>query len=189
MVRDLIDEDPAVGSAALQGLLFKQIADRATPLAETRPITLPTGKELAKQISAAKLAMDKRNEIIHSFWIVGGDDEDPAYQSRSERARVVRRERIRVITPEGSKVVYRNRTEPLVRKVEYALEVLPQDIDMVSRDLSNVSNALLEIWYRIAKELGRSHRDEVDPTLESYPNRQFVDPSRIRRSPSQGRKR
>lgn len=110
VVRELIDEDPTVGSAALQGLLFKQIADRATPLAETRRVSLPTGKELAKQISAAKLAMDKRNEIIHSFWIVEGDGGDPALQSRSERARVVRRERIRVVTPEGSKVVYRNRT-------------------------------------------------------------------------------
>lgn len=189
VVRELIDEDPTVGSAALQGLLFKQIADRANPLAETRRITVPTGKELAKQISAAKLAMDKRNEIIHSFWIVEGDDGDPALQSRSERARVVRRERIRVVTPEGSKVVYRNRTEPLVRKVEYALEVLPQDIDRISRELSSASSALLEVWFRIAKELGRSHRDEVDPTLESYPNRQFVDPSRIRRSPSQERKR
>jgi hypothetical protein len=189
VVRELIDDDPAVGTAALQGLQFKQIADRALPLAETRRITLQTGRELEKQLRVGRKAMDRRNTLIHSFWIVEGDDGDPPLQSRLERARITRRERIRVETPEGSKVRYRDTPEQLRRHVEFALEVLPADIDDASRALADASNALLLIWYRIAKELGRSHPDEADPTLESYPNRQYVDLTTIRRSDSRARPR
>jgi hypothetical protein len=183
IVRELIDDDPTVGTAALHGLLFKQIADRAMPLAETRRISLTTGRRLSKQIHAARKAMDERNTLIHSFWIVEGDDDDPPLQARSERARVVRRERLRISTPKGSKITYRDSPEQLMHRTEFVQEVLPADIDEVAKQLADASNELLGIWYRIAKELGRSYPDPTDPTMESYPNRQFIDMSAIRLSP------
>ena len=66
-------------------------------------------------------------------------------------------------TPGGSKIVYRDIPERLTHHVEFALEVLPTDIDEVAKALSQASTALLGTWYRIAKELGRSHPDEHDP--------------------------
>lgn len=184
IVRELIDDDPKVGTAALHGLLFKQIADRAMPLAETRAISLTTGRRLSKQIEAARKAMDERNKVIHSFWIVEGDEGDPALQARSERARVVRRERVRINTPKGPKLTYRDTPEKLTHRTEFALEILPADIDEVAKQLAETSNGLLGTWYRIANELGRSYPDPTDPTMQSYPNRQFVDTSSIRRSGS-----
>jgi hypothetical protein len=182
VVCELIDEDPAIGRAALFGLQFSQVADRAVPLVETRRISRRTGQELILQIAASKAAMSKWNELIHSFWIVEGDDGDPALQVRSERARVVRTERVRTVTPAGSKVTYKDKPVQLTHRVELAIEVTADDISDVAAKLSEASDALLQIWYRIAKELRRSHPDPDDPTLESYPNRQFVDVATIKLS-------
>jgi len=146
---ELIDDDPAVGRAVLGSLGFAQIADRILALLPHRHLTAGSRTWIQDGVSAAKRAMIRRNQLLHSHWIADGGGE-PALQLR------------------------RAKSGP-----DYAMEVEVEDIEDVSKALDNACSNLRIGWVRLVMDLGRTEADPdaSRPGMRTAPNRwQFPDP-------------
>jgi len=82
IANELVDENPEVGTALLGGLGFAQISDRIGPLLTARGVSQRGSQWIREGVSAAKRAMIKRNQLLHSHWIT---EDGPALQIRSQK--------------------------------------------------------------------------------------------------------